>query len=582
MPAQFVNPGKAPPKKSGQTAQEYFRELLRQGWLAAEAADAVVEQFGYPNQPPNPNDATKANIAATIGQTAGTLGSSYLIGTMLQDKKTVGTASEPSIKQNYGQPQQELPQPSRQVPTQGTSANTVESQNLQSQGIRAETGAAVEPTTPTTQTQPTNASAATEAATVAKPTTELPGGTTKVETPSGTREVPNEALNDPEFTNRVDWGRVGQGAIGAWQVYTAYQDWKKGDKGSAAVGAISGGTNIAAAAGSQTASSIAPYLASGMEVYKGATSQFNKNLSEKEKNYELAMTAPRAIAAYYTLGLSSLAEGLARKQWGGTMAKLDKFNQQWYGPMGGTMMALSAVGSSKKAPQLLRDKIRTGLQSQGFLDDKYQGTLADGSTFDFGKDGSYLKGKNLDKTAAENAEAWNAITNSAGALVAGYGLTGSKNRDVALWYQNAAVSNANNDPAIARANMRHFAEQQGLTYYDVKAKLDEGLANNQLSQSQYDSYLQGANDLFGEGPAVTVKPTAPTAPTPPIAQPQQVAPTVTSPTINKPPRILNITKKQQEDAAINQKNITPGVPQSEFQSLITKEQIRKLTKKLPK
>jgi hypothetical protein len=53
--------------------------------------------------------------------------------------------------------------------------------------------------------------------------------------------------------------------------------------------------------------------------------RFANTSRDEQQAYEAAMAAPRAIAAYYTLGGSELAEGFARKQWGGTMKKFDKF-----------------------------------------------------------------------------------------------------------------------------------------------------------------------------------------------------------------------------------------------------------------
>jgi hypothetical protein len=52
------------------------------------------------------------------------------------------------------------------------------------------------------------------------------------------------------------------------------------------------------------------------------------------------MAVPRAVGAYYTLGLSNLAEGLARKQWGGTMKKVDKFMMN--NPMSPTFLPMQA------------------------------------------------------------------------------------------------------------------------------------------------------------------------------------------------------------------------------------------------
>ena len=66
------------------------------------------------------------------------------------------------------------------------------------------------------------------------------------------------------------------------------------------------------------------YLAAAASVFNSAR-RFRGTSRDEQQAYEAAMAAPRAIAAYYTLGGSELAEGFARKQWGGTMKKADKF-----------------------------------------------------------------------------------------------------------------------------------------------------------------------------------------------------------------------------------------------------------------
>jgi hypothetical protein len=70
------------------------------------------------------------------------------------------------------------------------------------------------------------------------------------------------------------------------------------------------------------------YAAAAMSLYDSTKKVLNKKASDEQQTYDAAMAVPRAVAAYYTFGLSSAAEGFARKQWGGTMKKLDKLNQK--------------------------------------------------------------------------------------------------------------------------------------------------------------------------------------------------------------------------------------------------------------
>lgn len=70
------------------------------------------------------------------------------------------------------------------------------------------------------------------------------------------------------------------------------------------------------------------------------------NTSEDEKKaYEASMAVPRALAAYYTFGGSELLEGFARKQWGGTMKKVDKVLSS---PYVNPVMAASKLWTSDK------------------------------------------------------------------------------------------------------------------------------------------------------------------------------------------------------------------------------------------
>lgn len=327
--------------------------------------------------------------------------------------------------------------------------------------------------------------------------------------------APPEALNDPGFMSSVDWPKVGQGAVGAYMLYNAYEQWKKGDKGGAAMSGATGGTNIAAALGSKTAESAIPYLAAANEAYGGIKTQFDKNATQEQKNYALVMAPIRAVGAFYTGGLSTVAEALARKQWGGTMAKADKFLMDnpaslLIDPTYAYMKVLGAFGSKKSGAQLERDALRKQLRGGGILDEKSQGTLADGSAYDFGKDGSTMKWKEIDKIADANPNSWGTTVNLTDALVAGYGP--KVNSNLSAWYAKAATSNAGDDPEKARANVQHFAQQQGLSLELVKQNLDQGLNDGRMNQQQYDAYLNGANRLFAGMPSTASAPGAPGAP----------------------------------------------------------------------
>jgi len=122
------------------------------------------------------------------------------------------------------------------------------------------------------------------------------------------------------------------------------QIWNQGaDAATAKVGKALGSSG--ANSTGTTMGDVAPWLAvaqSAFNSYKGIT---NKNARDEEQAYEASMAVPRAVAAYYTAGLSTLAEGFARKQWGGTMKKLDKINSN---PLINPIMGASRLWTSDK------------------------------------------------------------------------------------------------------------------------------------------------------------------------------------------------------------------------------------------
>jgi hypothetical protein len=348
----------------------------------------------------------------------------------------------------------------------------------------------------------------------------IQGDTATVKLPNGkVDKLPTEALNDSTFMKSVNWDVVGTGALSALAAYQAYQSYKAGDKVGAGIsGATAASLGASAAgqagvqfAGQQTLAGAAPYLgmvAGGYQGYKTAEMLGNSAAgSQRTQQGALSGAASGALMGSSidaatggaTLGLGTLIGGI----------------------VGGTAGAIGSwTGSSKGKAQFMRDNIRGVLKEGNILNDKYQGTLADGTLYDFGKDGSTLKWKEIDKVAAANPNAWNSTVPLTDALSAGYGFVGQKASDISAWYAKGAVSNAGDDANVAKANARHFAAQQGITYDSIKSKLDEAIKDSRISQTQYDYYLGGARDLTsGSTQAQGVRP-----PTPAKGQTVRVSP----------------------------------------------------------
>lgn len=346
---------------------------------------------------------------------------------------------------------------------------------------------------PGTEATQTAWNAGAEAATKTPQVLTTEGGMSTVQTPIGTQTVPTESLNDAGFWDAINWGQVAQGGLGLAQMYGAYKAYKSGDKLGAGLGAATGAGNVAlatgaASAGSTLGTSVIPGLNIATGLYTGyKTSEALGDMAAGQQRDVIGVAGGASAGAALGAGIGSIVPGLGTAIGAGIGAAV--------GATAGFIG--SKTGSSKKKPQMQRDAIRSVLQKGGILDDKFQGTLADGSTYDFGKDGSTLKWKNIDKIAETQPTAWNAAVPAADALAASYGFVGQKASDIAAWYAKGAVSNAGDDPNVARANMQHFAKQQGITLDLVKSKLDEALADNRINQNKYDYYMSGANQLLG-------------------------------------------------------------------------------------
>ena len=466
-----------PPPAKGMNPQDYFNTLVSQGMRPYDAYQAVQANFGKPKTPQQQaEDQASAEQNAAIGQTVGMIGG--LIGTRYVlnnagkwiDKLTGKPASSDVVNAIQQTPQATAPVAATpQANAQWNAAADLASQK-----------------------------------------------TVAVDTPAGKQQVPESLANDTQFLSGVNWNAVANGSVSLLQAYQAYQAYKSGDKvgaGVAGAGAITSGAAAAtsAGAGGSTAATIgawAPYAGIAAGAYGGyQTAQMLGDTAAGSKRTQQGVVGGTTSGAALGAGIGSIVPGVGTAIGAGIGAVV-----------GGLAGAVGSwTGSKKGKAQFMRDNIRGVLQEGGILDNKYQGTLADGTKYDFGKDGSTLKWKNIDKLAAENPSSWNAAVPLTDALATAYGFVGQKASDISAWYAKGAVSNANNDPSVAIKNAQHFAQQQGITYDQIKTKLDEAIADNRISKSQYDYYIGGAQQLTANmpkqpAPAVTPKPPAPIAP----------------------------------------------------------------------
>jgi len=349
-----------------------------------------------------------------------------------------------------------------------------------------------QPTYTTSPSIPTPQMVGVEAATpgVATPKVlSVEGSNATVQMPTGgTQQVPAEALNDPGFWSNVNWGQVAQGGLALAQMYQGYKSLKEGNK-------VGGGINLAAGAGNlavTTGATSGAYVVPGLNIAAGAyggyqTAQALGDMAAGTKRTQTGVVGGASSGAAIGAGIGSIVPGVGTAIGAGIGALV-----------GATAGAIGSwTGSSKGKAQFMRDNIRKVLQQNNLLDQNFQGTLADGSKYDFGVDGKALKWKEIDKVAESNPNSWKAVIPLTDALATAYGFVGQRASDISAWYGKAAVSNAKDDPTTAIANAKHFAQQQGITFDMIKGKLDEAIRDNRITQSQYDYYLGGAQQLQG-------------------------------------------------------------------------------------
>jgi hypothetical protein len=445
--------------------QDYYFQLVRNGMSPYQAYQAVQASFG---PPPSAQDRAKeqaknqqmAAIAGTVGTVGGALATKYVLDNSGKwiDQLT-GRVATPEIKSAL----------IRNNPnaTPGTVATTTPTTT----GASAAAGSNL-PNVPGEFNYQT-------------PQFEY-GKTVEIDTPIGKQQVPETIANDEGFLSSVNWNQVATGAITLLAAYQAYQSYKTGDKIGAGISGATAATGAASLAGSEMAAEAMPYLGAVAGAYQGykTAEMIGDSAAGSQRNRNSAIGGAASGAAI-----------------GGTVGSVVPGIGTAVGAVVGAVIGGAAglvgswTGSHKGKAQFMRDNIRDVMKEGNILDANYQGTLADGSLYDFGKDGSHMKWKEIDKVAAANPNSWNSTVPLTDALAASYGLVGQKASDVSAWYAKAAVSNAQNDPLAAIANAQHFARQQGITFDLVKSKLDEALAKERINQNQYDYYLGGAQQL---------------------------------------------------------------------------------------
>lgn len=260
-------------------------------------------------------------------------------------------------------------------------------------------------------------------------------------------------------------------ASGAIQLYQGVQAYRNGEYVGGSINLAAGTMNLAAAAGSTLAQQYVPYV----NVAMGAYGLY--------KTGEYAADAPSGGRRNTNSAASgAMAGAQIGSYFGGVGAVVGAVVGGLYG------LGASYFGSSKGERQMIRDKGRGWLQEKGFLDDKYQATLADGSKVDMGTD----KYEDKDFEGELNGKTIG-LTN---VLAAATGLNGKALESMSIMYAKGAVSNAGDDYEKAKKNVQSFAAQMGMTPDNVQGQLDIMLIDGKIDEQQHAAYSAGAQELF--------------------------------------------------------------------------------------
>lgn len=456
------------PALARQTPRAYYAWLVSQGMPHSAAYSQTTGVFGAPKSPEDQKrEAASASQRGQIGQAVGVIGGAAITNEAIR--------GFPNVRDAIG---------ATQTPAMAESGTI---------GLTRP----VPP--PTTTVDGSGAVVDIGGGAATPPVISSDGPISTIQTPTGPQQVPTESLNDPGFWSNVNWGDVMQGGLSLYQMYGAYQAYKSGDTTGAAIQGLAGAGNLAATTGAvatgQAAGTMGAKVIPGLNIIAGAytgyqTAEAMSDMAAGAKRTRTGVIGGASSGAAIGAGIDVLS--------GGTTFGLGTAIGTVVGAIAGAVGSLT--GSSKGKGQMQRDAIRGALQERGILDDKFQGTLADGSVTDFGQDGSKLNTKAMNKLRSENPNAFEQTQQLGDAMAASYGFMGDKARSLARLYVRGALSNAQDDPNAAIANMQHFAKQQGITPEIMQNSLNEALQDNRISQGEYDRLLSAGQQLIGVSP----------------------------------------------------------------------------------
>lgn len=269
-----------------------------------------------------------------------------------------------------------------------------------------------------------------------------------------------------------------------------------------AANAADGGFAAASAgSGANAASSGTPYFDVGAPSYAGYASaalgaaNAAKNFDNRPNDQKATYAQQQAALAYanvLTGGLAGMAEGFGRKQWGGTMAKLDKLDQKT-NPLSVLANHFNVFGS-KSAEQQGRDIDRHKMLERKMINPDWTIGLSDGSRYDIGIDGKHRladgrKPWEIDMSKDYSGQDIGYI-NPLATIITG-GDAGQRTSDLVGQLVNAARS-GKGDPI---KNMVGFYKQAGLNSTAAIDRINKLEQLGLIDKVRADAYRGGVGQL---------------------------------------------------------------------------------------
>jgi hypothetical protein len=278
----------------------------------------------------------------------------------------------------------------------------------------------------------------------------------------------------------TNYGAYAQGAAAAFQGYDAYKDYQNKDYAGASIKGGSAATNAAAAyyGADSTAAQVAPYASAAVGAYNAYKGYTNKDVDANTRATQGTHDAAVAIGSYFTGGWAGVADAAIR-----SFAPSFYDNHMKRMAKDPIVKQIGGLISGKDPYQFMRDQGRKYLKENKIIDENYIGTLADGTKYDFGKDGKAMK--KIDYRDPITSE----VIAKADLLAVGEGYTGKAREAMAMMYTNAALSNAEGDLEKAYQNIGHFMKQRGITRQSIDQAIEyQNGDGDEYSKERHDTY----------------------------------------------------------------------------------------------